>query len=215
MSTDTTDTTDTTDLQSNARLLRELHHNDMLVLPNVWDAASAAVVVEAGYGLEPRALVDGLLGIGAVGCNLEDTDHRNGALLEAGAHAEWLAAVRTAADRAGIPLVINARVDTFLPVGAVPEQDRVSETIRRGKLYRDAGADCVYPIGVRTATDIAEIVTALECPVNANVSPGLDLPQLRDLGVKRVSFGPRFYRAAMADLDVSVRGLLLQLSTTS
>ena len=29
---------------------------------------------EAGYGLAPAAFVDGLLGAGAVGCNLEDTD---------------------------------------------------------------------------------------------------------------------------------------------
>ena len=49
-------------------------------------AVSVPVTVdaEAGYGMRPRELVDRLLDIGAVGCNLEDTDHRAGGLAEAG-----------------------------------------------------------------------------------------------------------------------------------
>ncbi len=38
-----------TDLRAHAERLRELHHGDMLVLPNVWDAASAGVVAGAGF----------------------------------------------------------------------------------------------------------------------------------------------------------------------
>ena len=47
-------------------------------------AVSVPVTVdaEAGYGMEPRELVDRLLEIGAVGCNLEDTDHRAGELVD-------------------------------------------------------------------------------------------------------------------------------------
>ncbi|GAA3916104.1 isocitrate lyase/phosphoenolpyruvate mutase family protein [Actinoplanes auranticolor] len=96
------------------------------------------VDAEARYGMQPHELVDRLLDIGAVGCNLEDSDHRAGGLREAGAHAEWLAAVRSAADDAGVPLVINARVDTFLPTAGIPGPDRVAEAIRRGALYREA-----------------------------------------------------------------------------
>ncbi|MFK4693495.1 isocitrate lyase/PEP mutase family protein [Streptomyces pristinaespiralis] len=249
---------DMADLKTRAVRLRELHHGEMLVLPNVWDAASAAVVAEAGfpavatasaavsamlghpdgegapwqemfaaagrvaravpvpvtvdaeagYGMRPRELVDRLLDIGAVGCNVEDTDHRAGGLADAGAHAQWLADVRSAADDAGVPLVINARVDTFLPRSGTPEPDRVAAAIRRGRLYREAGADCVYPIGVRSKDDIATLVTELPCPVNGNTGEELDLATLRELGVARVSYGPRFYRAAMADLRTSVQQLL-------
>jgi 2-methylisocitrate lyase-like PEP mutase family enzyme len=151
--------------------------------------------------------VDRLLDIGAAGCNLEDTDHRAGGLAEAGAHAEWLAGVRSAADDAGVPLVLNARVDVFLPTSAVPEPDRVTEAIRRGRLYRDAGADCLYPIGVRDRQDIATLVSELSCPINANTGEQLDLATLRELGVARVSYGPRFYRAAMAGFETAVRQL--------
>ena len=69
-------------------------------------AVSVPVTVdaEAGYGMEPRELVGRLLEIGAVGCNLEDTDHRAGGLVDADAHAERLAAIRAAAGDAGVPI---------------------------------------------------------------------------------------------------------------
>jgi 2-methylisocitrate lyase-like PEP mutase family enzyme len=249
---------DMAELKARADRLRELHGGEMLVLPNVWDAASATVVAEAGfpavatasaavsamlgypdgegapwqemfaaagrvarvvsvpvtvdaeggYGMRPRELVDRLLDIGAVGCNLEDTDNRVGGLAEAGAHAEWLAGVRSAADEAGVPIVINARVDTFLPTSAIAEADRIAETVRRGRLYREAGADCIYPIGVRRKDDLAALVTELPGPINGNSGDQLDLATLRELGVARVSYGPRFHRAAMADLKTEVQKLL-------
>src|SRR3954469_24002979 len=64
---------------------------------------------EAGYGMEPAELVAALRAAGAAGCNLEDTDHADETLRDPGRQAEWLSAVRQAADGAGYPLVINAR----------------------------------------------------------------------------------------------------------
>ncbi|WP_442874564.1 isocitrate lyase/PEP mutase family protein [Amycolatopsis sp. NBC_00345] len=250
------------DLKAHAERLRELHgvgstSAEMLVLPNVWDAASAAVVAEAGfpaiatasaavsamlgypdgegapwpemfaaagrvaravsvpvtvdaeagYGLRPRELVDRLLEIGVVGCNLEDTDHRAGGLVEAGAQAERLAGVRAAADEAGVSIVVNARIDAFLPTGGIPEPDRLAEAVRRGRLYRTAGVDCLYPIGVRDKGVLATLVAELPGPVNGNSGGDLDLATLRSLGVARVSYGPGFYRAAMAELKAAVEKL--------
>ena len=247
------------DLRAHADRLRELHDaGEMLVLPNVWDAASAKIVAEAGfpavatasaaisamlgypdgegapwqemfaaagrvarvvsvpvtvdaeagYGMEPRELVDRLLEIGAVGCNLEDTDHRAGGLTDAAAHAGRLAAIRGAADDAGVPIVINARADTFLPGSGVPEPERVAEAVRRGRLYLEAGADCIYPIGVNDERDIVILVAEVPGPINGNTRPGvLDLARLRELGVARVSYGPRFYRQALADLKAAVQEL--------
>jgi 2-methylisocitrate lyase-like PEP mutase family enzyme len=174
-------------------------------------AVSVPVTVDAerGYGMRPREFVERLLAVGAVGCNLEDTDHQAGGLVDADAHAQWLADVRAAADGVGVPIVINARIDTFLPPNGIPEPERIAETIRRGRLYRAAGADCVYPIGVRTKADLAALVAELPGPVNGNPSDELDLATLRELGVARVTFGPRFYRAALAELATAVRKLLL------
>jgi 2-methylisocitrate lyase-like PEP mutase family enzyme len=111
-----------------------------------------------------------------------------------------------AAADAEVPIVINARVDAFLPTSGIRESDRLAEAVRRGRLYRDAGADCIYPIGVRHQRDIATLVTELPGPINGNPSDDLSLAKLRELGVARVSYGSSFYRTAMADLKTAVQG---------
>jgi 2-methylisocitrate lyase-like PEP mutase family enzyme len=53
--------------------------------------------LEGGYDLAPGDLVDALLDAGAVGCNIEDTDHATGdRLLDAEARAAYLGGIRAA-----------------------------------------------------------------------------------------------------------------------
>ena len=144
---------------------------------------------EAGYGLTSRELVDRLLEAGAVGCNLEDTDHRADGLRPLEAQAAWLADVRAAATAAGVPLVINARVDVHLrQVG--PPETRLGEAVRRGRAYLAAGADCVYPIFVSDEPTIAGLVEGIGGPVNILFrSTGPSLARLAQIGVARISYG--------------------------
>ena len=107
--------------------------------------------VEAGYGLEPEQLVSMLLEAGAVGLNLEDTDHTGGGLVDAEPQAERHGAVKAAGRAAGVDVVLNARVD------ATPDgqgEGWLDEAIRRARLYREAGADCVYPIALAEPADV-------------------------------------------------------------
>ena len=60
---------------------------------------------ELDYGLQPRELVARLMETGAVGCNLEGSQH--GIVKDPRQQADWL-------NEAGDALFINARVDTFL-----------------------------------------------------------------------------------------------------
>lgn len=129
------------------------------------------VDVEAGYGLEPTALVDRLLAIGAAGCNLEDSAHRAGELTDVTRQADYLAAMRSAVDAAGADLVINARVDVFLQQYGEPEQ-RVAETIERGQRYLKAGADCIFPIFTENEQDIRSLMTAFDGHINLLCRPG-------------------------------------------
>jgi 2-methylisocitrate lyase-like PEP mutase family enzyme len=148
--------------------------------------------LEAGYGLEPRRLVEGLLQAGAVGLNFEDTDHETGALTDAERHAERLAAIKQAGRDSGVDVVLNARVDVFLRGG------EVDDAVRRGRLYAEAGADCVYPILARGQDAIRRLVEEVGAPVNVLVMPGgLTLEQLAELGVARASFGEGLMRVAM------------------
>jgi 2-methylisocitrate lyase-like PEP mutase family enzyme len=154
--------------------------------------------LEGGYGLEPADLAGRLLATGAVGCNIEDTDHHGeGPLLDPELHAERLAAIKEAGRAAGVDLVLNARVDVYVRAVGEPHQ-RVEEALRRGRLYRAAGADSVYPIGVAEESDIRALVEGLDCPVNVMLRPnGPELPRLAELGVSRVSIGSGLFRVAM------------------
>ncbi|HEX5465949.1 MAG TPA: isocitrate lyase/phosphoenolpyruvate mutase family protein [Candidatus Limnocylindrales bacterium] len=144
---------------------------------------------EAGYGLRPDELVARLVAAGAAGCNLEDSDHRAGGLRDPDAQAAWLAEVRAAAARAGVPVVINARIDVHLRRYG-PEEERLAAAVRRGRAYLAAGADCVYPIMVTDEPTIRGLVEGIGGPVNILFrSAGPSLARLAELGVARVSFG--------------------------
>ncbi|MEU5541102.1 isocitrate lyase/phosphoenolpyruvate mutase family protein [Streptomyces sioyaensis] len=163
--------------------------------------------VEAGYGLSARELVGRLADAGAVGCNLEDTDHATGALRDPQEQADWLAQVRAAA---GDALVINARIDTYLR--GVPDAD---ETIRRGRLYAEAGADCVYPFCAPPA-QLARLAGAIGLPVNAVVLPDGPAPrELGTLGAARITFGPGLQRRAMAAVAELAEQLQADLTVQS
>ncbi|MHB9759278.1 isocitrate lyase/PEP mutase family protein [Streptomyces sp. BYX5S] len=156
--------------------------------------------IEGGYGLAPKELVERLLETGAVGCNLEDSDHTTGTLKSAAAHADWLAEVRAAA---GDRLFLNARVDTF--IRSVP--DPVAEAVERARLYVAAGADCVYPIGAPLDA-VPALRSAIAGPINVGAPPGG--PSLREWGASgatRITFGPGLQRRAMGVVREIAEGL--------
>ena len=245
-----------------AQRLRSLHFgDDVLVLPNTWDAGTARSVVaagfpavatssaavaralghedgeampadvafeavrsiaaavdvpvtadlEGGYGLDAAEFVDRLLAAGAVGCNYEDTDHAAGGktLKDAEEQANRIAGLRAAAMEAGVGIVINARVDTFArQIGSVDEQ--LAEGVRRARLYLDAGADCVYPITLADDALIGAFIEEVAAPVNILMRAGVPpLARLKELGVRRVTFGSGLYRVVMRAFDeelAAIRG---------
>lgn len=155
--------------------------------------------LEAGYGLSAEELVAGLLDAGAVGLNQEDTDHATGELVSPDAQAERLAAIKEAGRAAGVDVVLNARIDSFLR--AAPEADVdsvVDDAIARGRRYAEAGADCVYPIAARGRAAIRRLVGEIGAPVNiAAAAGGLGRSELASLGVARLSFGGGLAHAAL------------------
>jgi 2-methylisocitrate lyase-like PEP mutase family enzyme len=159
------------------------------------------VDAESGYGLPPERLVDALLESRAAGCNLEDTDHKTGGLIEIGRQVERISAVRRAASGRRYELVINARVDVFLAdYGNAPEE-HLAEGIARAQAYLEAGADCVYPIFLRHERAIEEFVAAAKGPVNILALPNAPtISRLAQLGVARVSYGSLIQRRLLGHL---------------
>jgi 2-methylisocitrate lyase-like PEP mutase family enzyme len=147
--------------------------------------------LESGYGLSGQELVEEMLRAGAVGLNLEDTDRSVDVprLMPLQRAAARVAEVRAGADAVGVPIVINARVDSFLRGQGSPA-DRLEDVLARGRAYAAAGADCTYPIWLTDADAIATLVRALDCPVNVLLRPGApDIASLAALGVRRISVG--------------------------
>jgi 2-methylisocitrate lyase-like PEP mutase family enzyme len=152
---------------------------------------------ERGYGLGPAELVERLAETGAAGLNLEDSDPATGAMAGIAEQADFLAAVRVAAQSFGVDLVINARTDSFLRRAGTPEE-QLAASVDRGSRYLAAGADCVYPLGVAEPTVIRALVEAIPGPVNVARGPQAKstLAELARLGVARVTFGPSLQRQA-------------------
>ncbi|MGW5717232.1 isocitrate lyase/PEP mutase family protein [Amycolatopsis sp. NPDC003865] len=168
------------------------------------NAVSVPVTVDAesGYGLSGAELAGRLADAGAVGCNFEDTDHATGEARPVAEQAERIAALR---DAAGDGLVINARVDSFR---GVDPKDHLADGIARARAYLDAGADCVYPIHLRTPELIAQFVQGAGGAVNAPAWPGSPgLGGLAELGVARISLGGGLWQYLRKQLEVTLAGI--------
>ena len=152
-----------------------------------------------GYGLDADELVARLLAAGAVGCNLEDSDHVSGGQLGPDVLAGRIAAVRAAGRRVGVEVVVNARIDTYL------HRDQTTaateDVLARARRYLDAGADCVYPLRLTDPDTVAHLVDRLDAPVNANVGGGSTVAALAAAGASRISVGPGAFHTALAALD--------------
>jgi 2-methylisocitrate lyase-like PEP mutase family enzyme len=181
-------------------------------------AVSGPVTVdfEAGYGLPPREVVERLIAAGAAGFNIEDSDHHGEApLVDAALQAERIAGFKAAARAAGVDLVINARVDVFINRVGTPEE-QAQEGLRRARLYREAGADCIYPILLADEAVISQFVEAVGA-INLNLRPdgAISLQKAAQLGVRRVSYATSLFRETMAHLDRLAAGIHEELSSLS
>jgi 2-methylisocitrate lyase-like PEP mutase family enzyme len=168
-----------------------------------------SVDAEAGYGMEPADLVAALKGVGAAGCNLEDTNHAAGSLRDPVQHAAWLRRVREAATEQSYGLVINARIDVFLAnLGEGTQGDLVPEALERARAYLEAGADCVYPIVLWEAPALTDFIPAAGGPVNVLAIPQApSLPELAQLGVARISYGGLLHRHSIEQFNGSLASI--------
>jgi 2-methylisocitrate lyase-like PEP mutase family enzyme len=185
-------------------------------LARIVDASNGLPVtadIECGFGAaasDVACTVERVLDAGAVGVNIEDAhpfpaDPRE-PLRPIAEQAERLGAARAAADRAGIPLYINARIDVFLR-RAGEESGRLEASIDRARAYLDAGASGVFLLGAGDPETIAALTAGIDAPVNVG-GGGLSVAELGKLGVARVSLGSAVAEAAYALIDRAARELL-------
>jgi 2-methylisocitrate lyase-like PEP mutase family enzyme len=170
-----------------------------------WIARAVAVPVtadiESGFGSNAREVgetVRMVIEAGAVGINLEDTIHgAERQLYDLPLAIERIRAARAAAEAARVPIVINGRTDVYL-LGIGDKTSRFDHAVRRLNAYREAGADCLYPIGYLDPQTIAALAKAVNGPINVIGVPGTPpVAELESLGVARVSTASGPARIAM------------------
>jgi 2-methylisocitrate lyase-like PEP mutase family enzyme len=168
------------------------------------------VDIENGYGETPEDVgetVRQLIGMGVVGCNIEDVSSAfDGTLEDKNLIVQRLHAARQAANAEGVDLVINARTDGYLVGGT--GLATFSEAVARGNAYLESGARSVFVPGLCAENEILEMVKEISGPLNLLTVPGLPvLPRLQELGVARVSTGSSLARAAYGSLKGALREL--------
>lgn len=246
----------TTSNTTSTALFRSLHApGGILVLPNAWDAGSAAVIEscgaraiattsaavawshgypdgqhlprevllqtvseivrivnvpvsvdsEAGFSSAPAevaALVLKLVDLGVAGVNLEDGSDPPELL------AAKIEAVKNAVARANADIFVNARTDVLLR-SLVPREKSVDEVLARAERYTRAGADGLFVPLLAEPDSIVWITREVSLPVNVMAIPKLAaVPDLRALGVRRVSAGGAVGRFALASAQAVVERFL-------
>lgn len=162
--------------------------------------------IEAGYGRNLNEIIDSVKKIietGIVGINIEDSIDLNPVLTDEMEFCERISAIRSLSNSLGFHLVINARTDSFY-TSSNPTQQKLSESIRRGNKYREAGADCIFVQPVWEKEIISTLVKEINAPINILSNPTIgngitpSVSELKDLGVSRVSLGSSLMKATLA-----------------
>ena len=160
---------------------------------------------EGGYAALPDQIeinVSRLIGAGAVGLNFEDQIVNGSGLYPISEQVDRIKAVRKAADRAGVPLFLNARTDLFLKEkDAEQHATLVEEALRRQSAFAEAGADGFFIPGLTSEDIINTLCSQSILPVNVMMRGKLNsIENAAQCGVSRISYGPGPYFNAIDDL---------------
>jgi 2-methylisocitrate lyase-like PEP mutase family enzyme len=179
-----------------------LSRDDVLVNARAIVEATALPVsidLEGGFGDAPETVAETIrlaAQAGAVGGSIEDVREygAHDPIYELALAVERVRAAAEAAHGLPFPFMLTARAENFLH-----GRPDLGDTIRRLQAFQEAGADVLYAPGLRSREDIAAVVRSVDRPVNVVMGlqgVTLTVPQLAELGVKRVSLGSTLNRTA-------------------
>ena len=156
--------------------------------------------LEDGFGATPGACAETMrlaAEVGLVGGSIEDaTGDPEAPIYEFDLAVERVRAAAEASD--GLPILLTARSENFLW-----GRDDLGDTIRRLQAFCEAGADVLYAPGLPSLEAIRAVCAEVDKPVNVVMGlrpPFIPVAELQTVGVKRVSVGGSFARAAFGAL---------------
>lgn len=189
--------------------------NELLfIVTNIVKSVDIPVTVdfESGYSEKINEICDNfaaLVKAGISGINFEDQNIVGGGIFDAETQAQRISALRKKANELDVNIFINARTDVFLQQSnQAKHADLVGEVIRRGLVYREAGANGFFIPGTTDKNLIEKICSAVDLPVNImDLSDKPDLDTYNKLGVKRVSIGPKSW----IDFSTNFKGKVTEI----
>lgn len=139
-----------------------------------------------------RAVIDA----GAVGINLEDGNHRTGAMSDINHQIVEIKLVKEIAKQKGVDLFLNARTDAMMRAPGDLDA-KIEVCIARANAFEKAGADGIFIPFVSEIETVARLKDAIGLPLNILIADTLDIAALKDLKVNRISVGGKPFLAAM------------------
>lgn len=156
--------------------------------------------LEDGFGAAPDICAETIrlaCDIGLVGGSIEDaTGDASNPIYDFSQSVERIHAA--AEVTRGLPFLLTARAENFL--WGKPDLD---DTIKRLQAFAAAGADVLYAPGLPDLEAIRTLCAAVDKPVNVVMGlkgPSYSVAELSEAGVRRVSVGGSFARAALGGL---------------
>jgi 2-methylisocitrate lyase-like PEP mutase family enzyme len=165
---------------------------------------------ESGFAAEPEGVAANVvraMQAGVAGLSIEDRDIAAPyGLYDSALAVERIRVARAAIDASGNDVILVARTEGLLsdPAALTPAIDKLVA-------FAAAGADCLYAPGVRDKADIATMVRAV-APKPLNVlmmGPGLNVAEMADLGVRRISIGGALARMAWGGMIAAAEQMQL------
>ena len=166
---------------------------------------------EGGYADDPDGVAESVrlaVATGVAGLSIEDsTGNADNPLYDFDLALARVRAARAAIDKAGGGVVFTARSEGF-----ICGRPDLEETIRRLEAFAEAGADCLYPPGIKTREQVTAVVKAVApLPVNLLMSTNVfTVKEIGDMGVRRISVGGTLARVAMDAFIRSAREIAEQ-----
>lgn len=156
--------------------------------------------LEDGFGDAPETCAETIrmaCAIGLVGGSIEDaTGDAANPIHDFSLAVERVQAAAEAAR--GLPFLLTARAENFLW-----DRPDLDDTIRRLQAFADAGAAVLYAPGLPDLDAIRSVCAAVDRPVNVVMGlggPRYSVADLSRAGVRRISVGGSFARAALGAL---------------
>lgn len=177
------------------------------MIPHLEELAAATDLpfsadLQNGFGDAPEAAAQAIIaaaGAGVVGGSIEDASGDAGnPVYDIGLAAERIRAAAQAARSLGFKFMLTARAENYLY-----GRPDIKDTIQRLQAYQEAGADVLFAPGIQSKEDVRAIVSSIDRPLNVIMGfqgIQLNVEELRELGVTRVSLGGSLARAAYGAL---------------